>query len=192
MRCHYTFLPAEPGRTRYFRYQIYYFEAYRSKYLKYCKLRNLQGNVTAKTLETFQIVATLLNALHISLNIIVYASCNPPYMAELFVVLEILCLKTKKQSVERIVDDGCCKNHRHKALVPYEPKSAAAKNCSQTVQICLVHGAIQMCVTTTTKFNSFKGGVGEYTVCNCLPIDLKEPSTTADNDCKELFYVEKY
>lgn len=121
-------------------------------------------------------------------------------MAELFVVLEILCLKIKKQSVkdESIVDDGCCKNShtdRNKALVPYEPKSAIAKNRSHNVQICLVHGAIQMCVTTTTKFNSFKGGrsiAGEYKVCNCLPIDLKELSTTADNDCKELEYVEKY
>lgn len=64
-----------------------------------------QGNLSPKTLENFQLVATQLNALHISLNIVIYASLNPPYMVELFAVLQVIFCKFTKEK-KTIGNDG--------------------------------------------------------------------------------------
>lgn len=45
------------------------------------------------SLENFRIIATILNAMHISLNIVIYATLNPPYMIELFDFLKIIFIK---------------------------------------------------------------------------------------------------
>lgn len=63
--------------------------------------------MSSKSLETFQIVATLLHSLHISLNILIYASLNPPCMAELMVLING-CRSNNKKYQDKVLKPHRC------------------------------------------------------------------------------------
>lgn len=60
-------------------------------------MNSVSQKASAQAQEIFHMVATLLNSLHISLNIIIYTWLNPPYMTELLRVAQNIGLTTKRR-----------------------------------------------------------------------------------------------
>lgn len=173
-----------------------------------------QGNLSPKTMETFQVVATQLNALHISLNIVVYASLNPPYLVELFAVLQVIFCKFSNTSaaVTTMVTETSNGGRRQSCHAVGADEDGvgtdaaitdinctncdgAKRKCSHVASVCLVHGggsagcrgSIQIYVTTTIN----NGGDGErnYKVCTCVNISnlaAIDESHHHNDDCKTL------
>lgn len=80
---------------------------------------NLQA-ASARAQEIFHMVATVLNSLHISLNIIIYAWLNPPYVAELARATHSFNILSRRQ--ELLSSDG----YPHKVGIALQHSTLAA------------------------------------------------------------------
>lgn len=108
-----------------------------------------------------------MHALHISLNIAIYTSLNPPYIVELFDFLQIICSKCHW----KVFSNNTVSNTSQKII----------SNSIET-NICIIHGVSEDSSMSKKSLNANSISASNYRICTC-------PSTAATGK-REMIEIE--
>lgn len=122
---------------------------------------------SSHALETFRIIATFLHALHISLNIAIYTSLNPPYIVELFDFLQIICSKCHW----KVFSNNTVSNTSQKMI----------SNSFET-NICIIHGISEDSSMSKKSFKLSNARTSNYRTCTCPPTTTKKEMIERENN----------
>ncbi|XP_037032719.1 uncharacterized protein LOC119071773 isoform X2 [Bradysia coprophila] len=130
-----------------------------------------QGDLSkssSQALETFRIIATFLHALHISLNIAIYTSLNPPYIIELFDFLQIICSKCHW----KVFSNNTGGNTSNKII----------SNSFET-NICIIHGvSVDESSMSKKSITVNSARTSNYRICTCPSTATKKETIEIENN----------